>query len=168
MKPKRFVCILLALVIILPAIASASNMTILNASSTTDTMDTLYPTNLFYGLLGVSFLALFIVIWAAFVSDPVRPSVVAIMSGIGFCTFLICAYMTPLTGTSTWVTSNGEVKLMLAYSFSPWMAYLWYGFSMICFTFIWYGVILYFRMIQQNKERLERDQMYAITGIDVD
>ncbi len=166
MKLKYLVFILCAVLVLLPSVVSADNITMSN-TTTRDITDIAYPNSIFIILTVVSFLMLIFII-AFLIMNPIPCSALALTSTLGFVLFLICAYMAPLTAEMVWVVSGTEAKFISTYIYSPWVSYLFYGLSSICFVMIWYSVLLYFRMIQQNKAKIERDQMYAITGIDVD
>ncbi len=136
------------------------NYTVTNASLNVYTIlpltlhEAAYPIELFYLLFVLAIMFLVYVITCLASSDgvPVRSMVLA--SALSWTLFLICAFLAPLTADIYVVASSIQITNVAVYVFSPPIMYICYGLWLIMFVLMWYGVLLWYRMLALNQKRI--------------
>jgi hypothetical protein len=113
------------------------------------TTDLAYPQELFYVIFGIGTILLLVNIF--FICQRVIPaSPMAISGVVGFGTYLVAAYMAPLTAKLSIVVTSTQIINVATYIFSPWVSYLCLGLATVNLLFFGYGVLRYFQMLAEN------------------
>jgi hypothetical protein len=149
---KQLILLVVLLSLVCVPFVSATTFTLSNSSVST-TENESYPETLFYTIFLIG--AVMIVFDIRFITSKSIPGTpMIITSTIGFCMFLICAYMAPMVAKQVWVVSGTDAQFISTYIFSPWVTYLMLGLSMICFSMIWYGLLRLYQIFVENEKRL--------------
>jgi hypothetical protein len=149
--------ILITLALIMPV---SANVTQTN-STMRYTTDTAYPQEIWYVLFAVAVICLFLELAFIIMGSP-PPSAMIIIGGLGMGLFLVLAMAAPMVGVTYVVTTDGDgIRHLVDYIFSPWVSMLCYGFSSIMLLFLFYGVLLYFKMLREYKANVEKHEEEA-------
>jgi hypothetical protein len=137
---KNLAFIALLLVLVCTPIVSATSFTLTNSTTYTSENET-YPETLFYTIFLVG--AVMTVFNIRFITSKVIPGPSLVLtSTLGFCAFMICAWMAPFVSKQVWIVSGTDAQFVSTYLFSSWVTYFMLALSIICFLQIWYGVLM--------------------------
>ena len=149
---KRLILLTTIMMFVCMPIVSATTFNLTNTTSR-GIDNVTYPETLFYAIFLVG--ATMIVFNIRFLTSPDTPGASLIFTSVlGFMAFLICAYMAPMVAKQVWIVSGSEAQFISTYIFSPWVTYLLYGLSLLCFLMIWYGVIRLYQIFAANQKYL--------------
>jgi hypothetical protein len=141
-----------------------TNQTIANASVDSFSLipftatDLAYPQDLFYTLLVAALVCSAVAVYFLASSNGIPVKALIFVSTAGFVLFMVCAFMSPLSAKFTIVVTSTQIINVATYVFSPWVMYLMYGLAMIMFVLMWYGVLLWYKMLAKDKEQMEHEQ----------
>jgi hypothetical protein len=153
MKKFNLLLLVLMTMMLFVSVVNAENISISSSQSVREVEESIFPQEVFYMLLMVGIAMLLIDI--KFITEPIVPALpMIITSTFGFGLFLICAYLAPLTGTTSLVVSGAEAKYITLYVFSPTISYLMLGLSTVCFLMIWWGVFQLYRNFAEESKRI--------------
>lgn len=141
-----------------------TNQTIANASVDSFSLipftatDLAYPQDLFYTLMVAALVCSAVAVYFLSSNNGVPVKALIFVSTAGFVLYMVCAFMAPLSAKLSIVVTRTQIINVATYVFSPWVMYLMYGLAMIMFILVWYGVLLWYKMLAKEKERMEHEQ----------